>query len=68
MEMKKQWVDAFEKEYLVNTLTRHDGNVSAAAREAKLDRSNFLRLLRRHGVKAQDFRKVGGEEETARAA
>jgi DNA-binding NtrC family response regulator len=68
MEMKKQWVDAFEKEYLVNTLTRHDGNVSAAAREAKLDRSNFLRLLRRHAVKAQDFRKVGGEEDTAIAA
>jgi DNA-binding NtrC family response regulator len=68
MEMKKQWVDAFEKEYLVNTLTRHEGNVSAAAREAQLDRSNFLRLLRRHSVKAQDFRKVGGEEDTAIAA
>jgi DNA-binding NtrC family response regulator len=68
MEMKKQWVDAFEKEYLVNTLTRHDGNVSAAAREAKLDRSNFLRLLRRHAVKAQDFRQVGAEDDIAQAA
>ncbi len=68
MEMKKQWVDAFEKEYLVNTLTRHEGNVSAAAREAKLDRSNFLRLLRRHAVKAQDFRQVGSEDDTAIAA
>ncbi|MBC7385434.1 MAG: sigma-54-dependent Fis family transcriptional regulator [Cryobacterium sp.] len=68
MEMKKQWVDAFEKEYLVNTLTRHDGNVSAAAREAMLDRSNFLRLLRRHAVKAADFRQVGAEDDTAQAA
>ncbi len=69
MEMKKQWVEAFEKEYLVNTLTRHDGNVSAAAREAMLDRSNFLRLLRRHAIKAADFRKVGGaEEDYAQAA
>lgn len=68
MEMKKEWVDAFEKEYLVNTLTRHDGNVSAAAREAKLDRSNFLRLLRRHAVKAADFRKVGAEDDMAIAA
>ncbi len=63
MDLKKQWVDAFEKEYLTNTLTRHEGNVSAAAREAKLDRSNFLRLLRRHAVKAQDFRKAGSEDQ-----
>jgi DNA-binding NtrC family response regulator len=68
MEMKKQWVEAFEKEYLINTLTRHGGNVSAAAREAKLDRSNFLRLLRRHAIKASDFRQVGAEDDIAQAA
>lgn len=55
-DMKKKWSDSFEKEYLVGTLARHGGNVSAAAREAKLDRSNFLRLLRRHGLKAQEYR------------
>lgn len=55
-ELKKRWGDAFEKEFLVASLKRHTGNVSQAAREAKLDRSNYLRLLRRHGIKAEVFR------------
>jgi DNA-binding NtrC family response regulator len=58
MELKKKWGDSFEKEYLQSALNRHGGNVSAAAREAKLDRSNFLRLLRRHGLQAKEFRKA----------
>lgn len=58
MELKKKWCNSFEREYLINALVRHSGNVSAAAREAELDRSNFLRLLRRHGLKAQEYRKA----------
>ena len=54
--VKRKWTTSFEKEYLLFILNRHLGNVSAAAREAKLDRSNFLRLLRRHGLKAEQFR------------
>ena len=56
-EMKKRWSDAFEREYLMTVLSRHSGNVSAAAREANLDRSNFLRLLRRHALKAEIYRR-----------
>jgi DNA-binding NtrC family response regulator len=63
-ELKKRWCDSFEREYLVTTLQRHGGNVSAAARDAKLDRSNFLRLLRKHGLKAQEYRKPGSLSET----
>jgi DNA-binding NtrC family response regulator len=58
--LKKRWSFSFEREYLVAILNRHDGNVSAAAREAHLDRSNFLRLLRRHRMTAKDFRRVPG--------
>lgn len=65
MSMKKQWSNSFEKEYLAGLLSKFSGNVSAAARDAKLDRSNFLRLLRRHGLKAQDFRKIGIVEKVA---
>ncbi len=57
-DLKKKWSDAFEREYLAGILNRHGGNVSAAARESKLDRSNFLRLLRRHSLKAQEYRKA----------
>jgi transcriptional regulator with GAF, ATPase, and Fis domain len=61
-EMKKKWSDSFEKEYLLSTLERNQGNVSAAARDSKLDRSNFLRLLRRHGVNASQFRPAGSPD------
>ena len=57
-ELKKRWVDSFEREFLTAALNRSGGNVSAAARSAKLDRSNFLRLLRRHGLKSQEYRKA----------
>ena len=57
-DLKKKWCDSFEREYLIATLAKHGGNVSAASRDSKLDRSNFLRLLRRHGLKAQDYRKL----------
>ena len=57
-ELKKKWSDSFEREFLISTLARFGGNVSAAAREAKLDRSNFLRLLRRHNLRAQEYRKA----------
>lgn len=57
-EMKKRKSDQAEKDYLTGVLKRFHGNVSAAARDAKIDRSNFLRLLRRHGLRSKEYRKV----------
>jgi DNA-binding NtrC family response regulator len=54
--LKKKWSEAFEKEYLTQVLTKYNGNVTAAAREAAVDRSNFLRLLRRHQIDAATYR------------
>jgi DNA-binding NtrC family response regulator len=54
--LKKKWSEAFEKEYLTQVLVKHGGNVTAAAKEAAVDRSNFLRLLRRHGIDASVYR------------
>jgi hypothetical protein len=54
--LKKKWSEAFEKEYLSSVLERHQGNVTAAAKEAAVDRSNFLRLLRRHHIEASNYR------------
>jgi DNA-binding NtrC family response regulator len=50
-EAREQWQTECERRYLEAVLARHDGNVSAAARFAKVDRSNFYRLLWRHGLK-----------------
>jgi DNA-binding NtrC family response regulator len=54
--LKKKWSEAFEKEYLTQVLVKHAGNVTMAAKEAAIDRSNFLRLLRRHQIDASVYR------------
>ena len=49
-EAKQQVVDAFERRYLRDVWERCDGNVSAAARAAGVDRKHFRSLLVRHGI------------------
>jgi len=41
----------FEREYIRAQLKRHDGNLSAAARSAEVDRKHFRELLRKHGLR-----------------
>lgn len=48
VEAKQRAVHEFESYYLEAILERTRGNISAAARAAGMDRSNFRRLLRRH--------------------
>ena len=47
----------FEMHSLVDLLTRHLGDVSAAAREARLPRGTLYRLMKGHGLDAAQFRK-----------
>lgn len=54
---KKSWVEHFEMVYLESVLKKSGGNVSEAARSAQLDRSNFLRLLRKYQMHSTAFRK-----------
>lgn len=49
-DAKDQLVDAFEHQYLVDLLNRHDGNVSKAARSAGMDRKSITRLMKKHGI------------------
>ena len=42
--------DAFERAYLQAVLTRSNGNVSAAAKLAERNRTDFYDLMRRHGL------------------
>lgn len=41
----------FERRYLVRVMERAGGSVSEAARLCGLDRTNFRRLLQRHGLR-----------------
>ena len=47
----------FEKHYLGELLARHQGDVSAAAREARLPRGTLYRIMKGHGLDAAAFRR-----------
>lgn len=49
-EAKQGLLDHFERTYLGELFARNDGNVSATAREAGIDRKHLRSLLRKHGL------------------
>jgi DNA-binding NtrC family response regulator len=55
-EAKACAVDAFERAYIAELLTRANGNVSLAARLAGKERSRLGKLLRKHGLCGAAFR------------
>jgi DNA-binding NtrC family response regulator len=50
-QARAQLLHDFEARYLESLLQRSGGNVSKAAREARMDRSHLIDLLQRHGKK-----------------
>jgi len=50
-EAKAKVVDGFERGYIDALLKRHNGNLSAAARAAEIDRKHLRELLRKHGLR-----------------
>jgi DNA-binding NtrC family response regulator len=49
-EAKGQLVELFEREYIVDLMRRHKMNLSAAAREAQIDRKHLRELMRKYGL------------------
>jgi len=47
-DAKEAVLDSFERAYLRELMARHQGNLSAAAREAQVDRKHWRELLRKH--------------------
>ena len=50
-EVRSQFEHEFEQRYIRWLLDKHAGNVSAAARAAKMDRKHLHDLARRHGLR-----------------
>jgi DNA-binding NtrC family response regulator len=50
-DAKDQWMGVLEASYLRDLLARHDGNVSAAAKDAGIDRKTFHRLINKYQLK-----------------
>jgi DNA-binding NtrC family response regulator len=59
-ESRQQFVEAFERQYLRLIVSRHNGNVSAAARAAGMDRMTIYKVLRRLNISLRDW--PGSEE------
>ncbi len=50
-EQRARFEEMFEKRYVQWLLERHENNVSAAAREAEMDRKYLHKLAKKHGLK-----------------
>jgi DNA-binding NtrC family response regulator len=55
---KQDAIEAFERGYVIDALTRTGGSVAEAARLCGLDKSNFRRIVRRYQVDMKPFRKT----------
>ncbi|MEO1337850.1 MAG: sigma 54-interacting transcriptional regulator, partial [Myxococcota bacterium] len=49
-QAKEQIVSSFERAYIVRLMERHGRNISAAARDAGIDRNYLYRLLKKHDL------------------
>jgi DNA-binding NtrC family response regulator len=49
-EAKGQLIKLFEREYIIDLLRRHRMNLSAAAREAQIDRKHLRELIRKYNL------------------
>jgi len=50
-EAKDAWIERFERAYVDTALDKAGGNVSQAARDAKVDRRHLQRLMARYDIK-----------------
>ena len=50
-ESRDYILDLFEKQFVVEQLTRHENNISAAAQASNMSRQNFHRLMTKHKIK-----------------
>jgi DNA-binding NtrC family response regulator len=54
-QLKRQVIDAFDRQYLTRLMTEYKGNVSRAARAAGKERRDLGKLLKRHGFDPRKF-------------
>ena len=56
-EAKEQALTRFNHRYISRLLTAHKGNVSRAAVDCGLERQSLQQIMRRYGIRSEEFRK-----------
>jgi DNA-binding NtrC family response regulator len=59
-EAKSQAVTQFEKQYIQELLSTHQGNISQSAKAAHKDRRAFWELIRKHKIDARNYKITSG--------
>lgn len=54
-EARAKWVAKFERQFLMDLLSKCKGNISQVARIAKVNRMTIYRMMKNHGISAKDF-------------
>jgi DNA-binding NtrC family response regulator len=57
-DAKTRVLEQFHREYLTGLLSRHNGNVTRAARDCGLERQSLQQVMRRYGMKAKDSQTI----------
>ena len=60
---KQKLVDEFDRRYLEALLEAHDGNISAAARAAGIERMSIYKMIRRLGLDKEPSARASGEDD-----
>jgi DNA-binding NtrC family response regulator len=55
-ELRAKTVEKVEKEFLLHALKRNNGNVTRAAEDVGMQRSNFQGLMRKHEIAVRDIK------------
>lgn len=55
-EARTHIINQFEKEFITELLQKNQGNVSKAAKESCMTRQNFQRMMKKHNIKANEYR------------
>ncbi|MFQ5706722.1 MAG: sigma-54-dependent transcriptional regulator [bacterium] len=55
-KLKSQLINKFEREYITRMLTKHQGNITEAARDANIHYKNFCQKMKKHAISKWDYR------------
>jgi DNA-binding NtrC family response regulator len=56
-ELKREVVEGFERSYTRELLRKYNGNLAAAARQARIDRKNLWSLVKKHRIDLGSYRR-----------